>query len=82
MNQAQLLKAKEQIDKAKSLLSEMKGRKKYLLEELNEKYGCETVAKAIKKSQKMEKEEDDFTRQIDELVKTMPKPKGRDDDDG
>lgn len=76
MNQNQLLKMKDKIDETKSTISELEGRKKYLLEELNEKYGCETIAKAMKKLQKMDKEEDDFTRQINELVKTIKGEEG------
>ena len=43
MNEKQLLELKEEIEKAKNKLAELKGRKEYLLQELKDKWGCESL---------------------------------------
>ena len=58
MNAKELLKLKERIDTAKIEVSELEGRKKALLEELDREYGCKSVKQAEKKRQQMEEEQE------------------------
>jgi len=49
INEKQLLELKEEIEKAKNKLAELKGRKEYLLQELKDKWGCESLEEAQNK---------------------------------
>jgi len=63
-----LLDLKEDIEKAKSLISELTGKKEYLMEQLESQWGCKTVAQAEKKSKKLEKELTELNEKIVEGI--------------
>ncbi len=71
MDEKELLKLKEEIEKAKSKVSELKGRKEYLLQELQDKWGCASVEEAQNKIDTLEAEinelETTIEREIGEL---------------
>lgn len=46
MNEQELVNLKKKIDKAKTQASELKGRKDYLHQELQNKYNCTTTKEA------------------------------------
>ncbi len=66
MNERGLLQLKERINKAKASLSESEGQKKYLMQELKEKFKCKSTQEAIDKHCQIEKE-------ITELGKELAK---------
>jgi hypothetical protein len=59
MNEAEkLLRMKEKIDKAKTDIERMEGRKDQLYETLKKDFGCKTLKEAEKKLNEMNKELD------------------------
>jgi len=56
MKEADLLKLKQEIDQAKSSVSELKGQQTALLKQLKEEWGCSSIEEAEKKIKKMQKE--------------------------
>ena len=46
MNERDLLTLKNRIEQAKNKVSELRGRKSYLVQELQEKWGCSTIQQA------------------------------------
>ena len=71
MNEQQLLKLKEDIDQAKSKVSELKGRQQSLNEQLSEEWGCSTIKEAEAKVKKLEKEITDLDNKINEGIKEL-----------
>lgn len=53
MNERDLLNLKTRIEQAKSKVSELKGRKNYLMQELQEKWSCTTIQQAEVKIKEM-----------------------------
>lgn len=56
LTEEELLDLKFQITKAKNQQSEIQGKRNYLLSELADKYGCNSIAKAEKKMAELAKE--------------------------
>lgn len=71
MNEQQLLKLKEDIDQAKSKVSELKGRQQSLNEQLSEEWNCSSVKEAEAKVKKLEKEITDLDNKINEGIKEL-----------
>ena len=69
MNEKELLQLKDRIDNAKTSLSESEGKKKYLMQELGEKYKCKDIEKASKLTRKMNDEVDQLNEEIAKGVK-------------
>lgn len=57
MDEKDLLKLKKEIDKKKSQISELEGRKKYLIQQLKEEWDCASFKDA---KSKLKKYEDEF----------------------
>lgn len=68
MNEQQLVDLKKKIDSSKQKQSELKGRKKALMENLQNTWGCKTVDEAVKKVEQYKKEVEDLGNEI--AVKT------------
>lgn len=66
-----LMEMKQEIDKSKEKLSELKGKKQSLEEILKNKYGLDNIADAEKYLEKTEKELNTLIEQIREGVKTL-----------
>lgn len=66
MNEKQLLELKEQIDTAKDEVKELEGRKKYLLQQLKEDWGCKTLDEAEEKLDDLKEEVQTIKDKIDE----------------
>ncbi len=64
MDERRLLNLKQQIDDAKTEISQLEGRKANLLERLEEQWGCKTIKEAEKKLGEM-------TGQIESLDKKI-----------
>lgn len=64
MSEKQLLTIKSKIEQAKSSVSELTGRRKYLLQELREKWKCKTRKSAGAKLEEMEDEVEQLEDQI------------------
>jgi len=64
MNEQELFKLKEEIDVAKSKISELKGRQQYVMKELKEQWNCNSVEKAKEKAQTMKNEIEQFNERI------------------
>ncbi len=64
MDERRLLSLKQQIDDAKTEISQLEGRKANLLERLEEQWGCKTIKEAEKKLEEM-------TEQIESLDKKI-----------
>jgi len=56
LNEKDLLKIKSDIDQAKSKVSELTGKKKHLLQELKDKWGCSSIEEAEKMVKGLERE--------------------------
>lgn len=73
MTEQELVNLKKQIDSSKQRQSELKGKRKALLETLNQTFGCKTVAEAEKKAielqeeiEKLEEEKQKGIKEIEE----------------
>lgn len=66
MNEQDLLDLKERIDEAKEKVSELKGRKQNLEEQLEEQYKCKTVAKGEELLEQKREEIRKLQKQIEE----------------
>ena len=71
MEKTQLLELKEQIDTAKQQVSQLEGRKEYLMQQLKEQWKCSTIPAAEKKVKELEKEISDLDEQIQDGVKEL-----------
>ena len=56
MKEQDLFKLKQEIEEAKTSVSELKGQQNALLKQLKEEWGCSTVEEAEKKIQIMKKD--------------------------
>jgi peptidoglycan hydrolase CwlO-like protein len=65
MTQKELLALKEEINKSKTTISEMKGKLSYLMQTLKDTYGCKTVEEAETKVKVLEKKILALTNQIE-----------------
>lgn len=73
MDEKDLLKLKEEIDEAKTKISELTGQRNYLLQELKDKHECKSVEEAEKLQGKMEKEIKELDTQIKEGIGKIEK---------
>lgn len=64
MDEHDLLKLKEEIEGAKTQVAELKGKEKYLKQELQEKWDCGTIEEAEKLLSQMEKDAEKIDKQI------------------
>ena len=71
MNKDQLLELKDQIDAAKQQVSQLKGRKEYLMQQLKEQWNCSTVKEAEKRSKELTEEINTLDSQIQEGIKEL-----------
>ena len=71
MDKDKLLQIKEEIEQAKTQVSQLKGRKEYLLQQLNDEWGCSTVKAARVKLDKMKKEIQDLDSKIEKGVQEL-----------
>ena len=71
MEKDQLIELKEQIDTAKQQVSQLEGRKDYLMQQLKEQWKCTTISAAEKKVKELEKEISDLDTQIQDGVKEL-----------
>lgn len=70
MNEKELLKLKERIDKAKSKVSELKGKRDYLLQELKRQWDCDNIKQAQEVVHTLEEDITALNQQItDRLIK-------------
>lgn len=67
----ELLELKEKVDKAKSQLSEAKGRKEYLVQQLQDDWDCTTVKQANKLLEQMENDLEQLDEQIEEKMEEI-----------
>ncbi|MBN2570519.1 MAG: hypothetical protein JXA68_00205 [Ignavibacteriales bacterium] len=65
MTEQELLILKQDIEKAKTELSKMLGRKETLLEQLQKKFNVNSVSEAEKKAQQFEKEIEEWVLKIE-----------------
>lgn len=63
-----LLALKKKIDEGKDKIAEMKGKQKYLLKELAEKWGCKSIEEAEKTLVKTQAELDSISSKLDALL--------------
>ena len=70
-NEKELLELKEKVDKAKSQLSEAKGRKEYLIQQLQSDWDCTTVEQANKLLEQMEGNIETLDEQIEEKMEEI-----------
>jgi len=71
MNTQQLLNLKKEIDEARQTATELTGRQKQLMETLEKDWGCDSVAQAEKKAEKMDKEIEQLNQKIKEGVNEL-----------
>lgn len=73
MTEKDLLDLKQQIDDAKTSVSELKGQQTALLKQLKDTYKCNTIEEADALVEKMRKEIATLQRQIDTHVAELEK---------
>lgn len=66
MDEKRLLNLKQQIDDAKMEVSQLKGRRANLLDQLQEQWGCKTAKEAEAKLKKMQQE----TKELEQRLQT------------
>jgi hypothetical protein len=71
MNEKDLLRMKEEIDRAKSKVSELTGKQKHLLAELKDKWECSSIEEAERYLKKLEREIKGLDIKIDESIKDI-----------
>lgn len=71
MTEQQLVDLKKKIDSAKREQSELKGRKKALLENLQNTWGCKTVEEAEKKASSLQKQIDKLEEEKEKGIKEI-----------
>ena len=65
MNEKKLLRIKEEIDMAKTSVSELEGAKKTMLKDLLDRFKCKTLEEATIKLEKMNAEIEMLQKQLD-----------------
>ncbi len=71
MNEQDLLELKDEIEDAKTQVAELKGKEKYLKQELQDKWNCETMKEAEKLLSQMEKDAEKIDKQIQKETKQI-----------
>jgi HD-GYP domain-containing protein (c-di-GMP phosphodiesterase class II) len=71
MKEQEIFKLKEQIDKYKSKLSEKKGRREGLLEDIKNKWNCASLDELNEKIEEMENQKEDVQSKIDEGIEEL-----------
>jgi len=64
LNEKQLLELKEDVEIAKTKVSELNGQQKALTDQLKTDWGCKTIAEAEEKLKEMETEIDSLDKKI------------------
>lgn len=64
MNERDLLRLKEQIDEAKSKVSQLQGRKEYLMQQLKKDWDCTTIRQAQSKMEELKTAVTELDNQI------------------
>ena len=76
MDERQLLKLKEEIDTAKTEVSELEGSKKTMLKGLLDRFGCKTLDEASAKLEKMAAEIEALQAQLDAGIQKIEEKYG------
>jgi len=76
MDERQLLKLKEEIDTAKTEVSELEGSKKTMLKDLLDRFGCKTLDEASAKLEKMAAEIEALQAQLDAGIQKIEEKYG------
>ena len=71
MNETQLLALKQEIDEAKTEISELQGTKKQLMKDLKEDWDCTTLEQAEEKHEKLGVEITELSNKIETGVKEL-----------
>lgn len=71
MNKDKLLELRDQIDQAKEQINQLEGRKKYLMQQLSDQWGCQTVKEAKKKLENLESEVVDLDSKIKQGIQSL-----------
>lgn len=71
MDEKRLLDLKQQIDDAKLEVSQLKGRRANLMEQLQEQWGCKTVKEAEAKLEKMRQETTQLEAQLKKGIQQL-----------
>ena len=65
MNEQDLLRLKKQIDTAKNEINQLEGRKKYLMQQIQDNWKCKDLDTAKKKLKKFRSEIEDLEEKIE-----------------
>lgn len=71
MTEQQLVDLKKKIDSTKQKQSELKGKKKALLETLLSTFGLKTIAEAVARSDEFDKQAAELTKAIEKGMKEI-----------
>ena len=71
MTEKQLLNLKEEINEAKTKVSELTGEKQALLRQLKEQYACKTIEEAQKKVKSIQKEIEQLEKNIEQGIEEL-----------
>ena len=71
MKEQDLLDLKQEIDEAKTKVSELKGERQYMMKQLQEQWGCANIDAAAKKLEKLRKEEKELQEKIDQGIANL-----------
>ncbi len=71
MNEKGLMELKQKINRVRTQMDEDKGRRKYLLQELENKHDCKTIGEAKKLQSKIVKEIEELDKQIEQGIEQI-----------
>jgi len=71
MNESNLLRLKQQIEKAKTTISELSGRKQYLIKQLKDNWGCSSVEEAKEKMAILSNEIEELNLKIESGIQEL-----------
>jgi uncharacterized protein YukE len=71
MNESNLLRLKQQIEKAKTTISELSGRKQYLMKQLKDNWECSSVEEAKEKMAILSNEIEELNLKIESGIQEL-----------
>ncbi len=71
LDEKKLLELKQEIEEAKNKVAELKGRKEYLLQELQDKYNCKSLEEAQSRIDNLNSAIIDLEQQIEKEIEEL-----------
>lgn len=76
LDERQLLDLKQEIEEAKSRISELRGQRNALLQQLEDGFKCKNIEQANEKLKALDKKSEELTKQINKLTDELEEKYG------